>query len=101
MDKAILKKRRTGEQEERVNMKKHVRNELYIPRKAGTGRRSVSVLDSNSCDHDIRILAFSACCGWHYHIRKIVNNVVARVISKRWLAEWLALSKHLKLLVMR
>ena len=75
-------------------MRKHVKNELYILRKAGTGRNSVSVLDTNSCAHDIRILAFSACCGWHYHIRKIVNNAVARVISKRWLAEWLALSKR-------
>jgi len=62
MEKAILEKRRTG------GASKHVKNKLYIPRKAGTGRRSVSVLDTNSCAHDIRILqlAFSAYCDSHY-----------------------------------
>ena len=68
MEKAILETRRTLGARQRVHMRKHVKKDLLIPRKAVSGWRSDSVLDTNSCAHDIRILllAFSTCCGSHY-----------------------------------
>ena len=97
MEKAILGKRRTGRASK---YEETCENRNVNPAQS---RLLVSVLYRNSCAHDICILqlTFSACCGSHYHIRKIDSNTVASVISKRKLAEWLALSKHVKLLVMR
>src|SRR5277367_1174098 len=61
-------------------------------------------------EHVLTIFAYCSSRFQHavariIHIRKIVTNAVAcrmaRVISKRWVAEWVALSKYVKSLEIR
>ena len=54
--------------------------------------------------YDVRALCVTQShrqSAWSFILLIIVSNAVARVTSKRWLAEWLALSKYVKSLEIR
>src|SRR5277367_3622094 len=97
MEKAILKKRRTGgasKHEETCEKRTLYPAQSRFQQALGLGTRFKFMCSRYS---HTRVVAFSTCCGWHYHIRKIMsiflpipymggNILMVKSLVMRWLA---------------